>query len=98
MHWLDDMSKEHITLDGRRWRAARRLALRRARYRCECCGRAGRLEVHHKVDLQHGGAAYDLDNLQVLARDCHILLHQRHTAPERAAWRAFVAELLPTHS
>ena len=89
------MGKAHVKLDWRRWRAARRQALRRASYRCECCGRPGRLEVHHCTPLHNGGAAYELDNLQVLARDCHILLHQRQTAPDRAAWRAFVAELLP---
>lgn len=35
----------------------------------------GRLEVHHKKPVAQGGAWYDLENLEVLCRGCHIKHH-----------------------
>lgn len=90
-------SKHYAALDSRRWAAARRAALRRAGYRSELSGLRGRLEVHHRVKLEDGGDAYDLDNLMVLTRQEHIDLHRgdRET-PGRAEWRKYVDELLHT--
>ena len=66
-------------------------------WRCRQCGRAGRLEVDHIVPLEDGGAAYDLDNLQVLDRGCHIrktaLENRKPLRPEVEAWYRLVAEL-----
>ena len=82
-------SRHHAALNRHRWSAVRRAALRRAGYRSELSGRAGRLEVDHIVPLHRGGDPYSLDNVQVLTRDEHI----RKTAaenckpdPERDAW------------
>ena len=67
---------------------ARKRALVRAGYRSEISGRPGRLEVHHRVRLEDGGAPYDIDNLVVTTRDEHIRLHEQdHLSPERLAWR-----------
>ncbi|PIV82189.1 hypothetical protein COW53_00200 [bacterium CG17_big_fil_post_rev_8_21_14_2_50_64_8] len=60
----------------------RRLALQRARYRCEAegCGHAQFLEVHHRVPAAAGGSN-DLQNLVVLCSRCHRSLHaQEDTA------------------
>lgn len=78
---------------GPRWDRARRGALDRAGWRCEGCGRAGRLEVHHKRPLQKGGAAYDPDNLAALCRECHIEAHRRPLTLRERAWRALVEGL-----
>ena len=90
-------SRLHAALDRRRWARTRKLALRRAEYRSELSGRAGRLEVDHVVPLHRGGDPYSLDNVQVLTRDEHI----RKTAsentrpdPAREAWRRLVRELM----
>ena len=73
--------------------AGRRQALEAAGWRCERCGRPGRLEVHHKQPLHLGGAPYALDNLVVLCRACHIETHRRQLSPAEVEWRRLVAEL-----
>ena len=83
-------SRHYAALNQRRWAAARRACLARDGHRCTRCGVAGRLEVHHRVELQSGGAAYELANLATLCRNCHIAEHHRPD-PERAAWRRLVA-------
>lgn len=55
-----------------RWAAARLLALERDDWKCQRCGRRGRMEVHHKVALADGGEPYELSNLETLCRSCHI--------------------------
>ena len=89
-------SRHHRALDRRRWAWVRKLALRRAGYRSELSGRAGRLEVDHIVPLHRGGDPYALDNVQVLTRVEHIRKtagENRRPDPEREAWRALVAEI-----
>ena len=44
------MSRHHHNLRG--WATARKKALTRQGYRCSECGKAGRLEVHHIIDLR----------------------------------------------
>ena len=61
---------------GRKWRKARRLAIERAGRRCERCGAAGRLQVHHKTPLCEGGAARDPGNLEALCPPCHMAAHR----------------------
>ena len=57
--------------NSKRWDAARRLRLYLAKYRCENCGRPGRLHVHHRVPLSHGGEPFRIDNLTALCKTCH---------------------------
>ena len=93
------MSRQHARLNRRRWERVRRAVLDRDRWRCQKCGRAGRLEIDHVVPLDAGGAVYDMDNLQALCRGCHIdktAGENRNPVPrEVAEWRDLVAELLP---
>ena len=51
------------------WREKRLAALRRARFRCEICGREGRLEVHHKNYDRLGHER--LGDLLVCCPGCH---------------------------
>ena len=53
------------------WAAIRRVVFRRARWRCQACGRGGALEVHHVVKRAQGGSDFDLDRPVALCRPCH---------------------------
>ena len=53
------------------WAAIRRVVFRRARWRCQACGRWGALEVHHVVKRAQGGSDFDLDRLVALCARCH---------------------------
>ena len=53
------------------WAAIRRLVFRRARWRCQACGRGGALEVHHVLKRAQGGSDFDLDRLVALCPPCH---------------------------
>lgn len=84
------MSWAHRKLHQATWRRARWEAIRRAGYRCERCGRPGRLEVHHRTPLERGGAPFDARNLETLCAICHREQHAAERAaevPGRAAWR-----------
>ena len=56
--------------------------------------------MDHRIPLDDGGAPYDLGNLQVLCRGCHIRKTAGENrarppvAPEVEAWRQLVEELL----
>ncbi len=50
-------------------------ALDRDRWRCQKCGKAGILEVHHIKPLEDGGKPYDLSNTLTLCRGDHIRIH-----------------------
>ena len=58
------MSRRHRTLNGRRWVAVRRQVLDRDGWRCQQCGRAGKVEVDHIEALEDGGDPWAPDNLQ----------------------------------
>ena len=53
------------------WAVIRRVVFRRARWRCQACGRGGGLEVHHVVKRAQGGSDFDLDRLVALCSPCH---------------------------
>ena len=71
-------------------------------WRCQGCGRSGRLECHHRVSLWRdpGQDPYDLAGIQVLCRRCHIRvtaeerLERNPPSPAEARWDALVASLL----
>lgn len=90
------MSRHHQALHPSRWRLVRRAALKRAKWRCEDCGRAGAMEVHHLQPLRAGGDPYDLAGLIVLCRPCHLDTHRtrRRTLPGQDAWAAYIRELI----
>ena len=91
------MSRYHVHLNAGRWARVRRAVLRRDRYRCRSCGRAGRLEVDHIRPLRAGGDPWDPGNLQTLCRSCHVRKtaaeNRRPPTPAETAWRELVASI-----
>ena len=80
------------------WRALRLAKLRACNWTCEVCGRAGGwLEIHHKIRLADGGAAFPpLDGLEAVCRACHLEAHRNDRAapvPGADAWQAEVKRI-----
>ena len=77
----------------RNWASVRRAALRRAGWRSERSGKAGKLEVHHLRGRAYNGAG----DVLVLTRAEHILEHEgdrrRAVGPMARAWFALLSEL-----
>ena len=95
------MSRRHLRLNLRRWRAVRRVVLDRDNWRCVACGRPGRLEVDHRVPLHvdPDQDAYDPAGCQALCRPCHFAKTSAENkrpprSPAEAAWRDLASELL----
>lgn len=88
------MSNHHTALNRRRWSRTRRQAFTRDGYRCQRCGKAGKLEGHHIKRLRDGGDLYDPANVETLCRDCHIREHRPDDmTPGRAEWLDFLETL-----
>ena len=86
------MSRYHRQTPNREWARIRLQAFGRDDYRCQECGKAGRLECHHVLELAQGGGN-DLGNLKTLCRGCHIAAHQRKPTEQEDAWARLVREL-----
>ena len=71
----------------RNWAALRKAALKRAGWRSQRSGLAGRLEVHHKRGRAYNGAG----DLEVLTRSEHLLEH-KHPDPDREVWAVYLEE------
>ena len=81
------MSKQSAR--GQEWQAFRRMLIRKANFLCERCGRHGRLEIHHVVEVSEGGSRFDPANCEVLCRRCHIEHHHPKSTVldlSRAEW------------
>ena len=76
---------------GAEWERLRQQVKDRDDHRCQYCGGAGRLEVHHVIELERGGTN-DLDNLSALCRTCHIEKH-RPKRPNKDEWMTMIREL-----
>ena len=93
------MSREHNKLNPLRWSRVRWAVLRRDKYLCQSCGRAGRLEVDHVTALHLGGDPWALGNLQTLCRSCHFSKtsgenkRRRVGGPIALRWQEFSAEI-----
>ena len=88
------MSRQHSTLDPRRWARVRRQAFERDGWRCTACGKPGRLEAHHEPPLRDGADPYDLAGIRTLCRSCHIERHREDDmTPGRAEWLAMVDDI-----
>ena len=76
-----------------RWKMLRLWILRRDGYRCQSCGRPGRLEVDHIKPVNLRGDVWNPENLQTLCRTCHIrktsdeATERNKPPPEVAAWQ-----------
>ena len=82
----------------RQWGKVRLKVFDRDGWACVKCGKAGRLEVDHRVPLEDGGAVYDLDNLQSLCRGCHLAKscgerRAKPTPPEVQEWRRYLGSV-----
>ena len=89
------MSRHHVRLNAARWRRVRREVFERDGWRCRECGKAGRLECDHVEPLEHGGAPWDMANLQTLCRTCHIEKTKlENLNPMRLGWDDYVKEVL----
>ena len=66
------MSWRSKRINKSKWERVRKQVFERDGYRCRSCGKAGRLECHHRVALWKGGARYDLKNLLTLCNRCHL--------------------------
>ena len=97
------MSKhhDHHKLRGAKYERFRGTMLQRDKFRCECCGKAGRLELHHIERLEDGGDPWDPANVKILTRDCHIKLTTRENRernpipPDVQAWHDFIEAAFP---
>ena len=84
-------------VDWRTWARLRRVVLQRDGYRCQLCGKAGRLDVDHRIRKEDGGGD-ELGNLQALCRTCHIAKTvKENTQDYRIEWRAYLADLTRRH-
>ena len=86
------MSRRHH-VDRQEQDRVRRAALKRAGWRSEVSGLAGRLEAHHILALAHGGEQ-TLENVIVLTREEHRALHRPPPDPDREAWTVYLEEQL----
>ena len=77
----------------REYRRFRRRMFDAAGWRCQDCGRAGPLELHHLTAVAAGGAD-TADNVRVLCKGCHKRAHGRGAGPDRRAWRAEIRRRL----
>ena len=91
------MSRLHLEIPSRAWARVRRQVLDRDGWRCQLCGKAGRLEVDHVVPLRRGGEPLDPRNLRTLCRGCHIAKTRLDNRKPRTAaelrWAVLVDEL-----
>ena len=78
--------------EGMVWEGRRRQVFDRDRWRCQRCGRSGRLEAHHIVEIAHGGTN-DQGNLQSLCRTCHIEQHRPEEPLASGEWQSLMREL-----
>jgi hypothetical protein len=78
-----------VRLHGEHYRGLREGVLRRDGWRCQICGSATNLTVHHQQYRSHSGE--DLEqNLITLCTDCHSVEHLRSIA----SWGWWYAECL----
>ena len=81
---------------GSKWARVRLLVLDRDHWACVTCGRSGRLEVDHRVSIEHGGEMYAMENLQALCRSCHVAKHGgivHETPPEVLEWQRYLKDM-----
>ena len=85
------------TANPRRWRVIRQIVLKRDGFRCQSCGKAGRLEVDHIIPVVQGGSWWDTEGLQALCRACHFSKSKNDISgpdPERDKWKSCLQEFV----
>ena len=66
------------------WSKRRLEVLRRDRFRCQMCGTAKNLRVHH-INYEHLGTDAELDDLITLCDTCHREVHEEDIKKKQAA-------------
>lgn len=61
-------------LDSEEWQTKRRLRLQMDGYRCQMCGSAINLQVHH-ITYEHLHEDAEIDDLVTVCKTCHQQLH-----------------------
>ena len=84
--------RRKVSPSSRQWQHVRRQVFERDGYRCQKCGKAGRLEAHHVVHLSAGGTDA-VENVQTLCRGCHIAHHNPNRQERDAGWDRLVAAI-----
>jgi 5-methylcytosine-specific restriction endonuclease McrA len=68
---IEARQKHHrIRLEGDDYRALRQLVLCRDAWRCQACGKASQLEIHH-IEFRSSLGDDSLENLITLCAACH---------------------------
>ena len=81
-----------------RWLSIRQRVFDRAGFRCESCGKAGRLECDHTKAMHKfpGIDPWDESNMSALCRGCHIqktrLERSTPKTPDQLDWKRFTAK------
>jgi len=70
-NWKEDKPDKSI-YQTQKWQKTRREALRQANHKCGACGQTEQLVGHHIIPLSAGGEPFDVDNVSVLCRSCHM--------------------------
>jgi|GEM_PF-3771603 len=77
-NWRENVYRKPTEVDdyyhSREWEQLRSQARKRAKYKCERCGRGGKITVHHIVPRELGGSDI-LENLISLCTHCHDYVH-----------------------
>ena len=88
-------------LSTKRWKRTRRAVIELAGWRCQKCGKAGRLEVDHiePVYVNPLRNRFDRSNLQALCENCHWAKssgEKRNPMPDdQRAWMNLMRSLNP---
>ncbi len=66
----------HEYMHSEEWRQKRLEVLKRDKFRCQMCGTAKNLRVHH-INYEHLGTDAELDDLITLCDACHTKVHEK---------------------
>lgn len=72
---------------SKRWKALRARIFRERGEQCESCYSIGEVQVHHRIPVSLGGAIWDMDNLAVVCRQCHLEAHRRIEVSKMPEWQ-----------
>ena len=68
---------------------------------CQKCGSQTNLEAHHRIPIKFGGEIWDLDNLIVLCKRCHLRGDAHSKKPktsERRKWQTYIQKRIDGES
>ena len=83
--WNSPKEKYARYLTSDKWKAMRIKALERAKYRCQVCNSASKLQVHHRVYRGFGNEKPE--DLTVLCEKCHKLYEEHKKLPQSNSTR-----------